>query len=65
LKDNEWVYKKQSHILDVYRTFLEESLADLLKLGVVQKSGLLYNSPVFCVPKKSGNGYRIVQELRE
>ena len=31
----------------------------------MQKSDSLYNSPVFCVPKKGGNGLRIVQDFRE
>jgi putative transposase len=44
---------------------LEELLADWLKLGVVQKSDSLYSSQVFCVPKKGGNGYQIVQDFRE
>jgi hypothetical protein len=52
LKDNEPVYRKQFKILDAHHPFLEESLADWLKLGVVQKSDSLYNSPVFCVHKK-------------
>ena len=65
MKDNEPVYRKQFKIPDAHRPFLEESLADWLKLGVVQKSDSLYNSPVFCVPKKGGNGYRIVQDFRE
>jgi hypothetical protein len=26
---------------------------------------LLYNSPIFCIPKKQGQGLRIVQEFRE
>jgi hypothetical protein len=34
-----------------------------LKLGVVQRSDLLYNSPIFCVPKKQG--LSIVQDFRE
>jgi hypothetical protein len=59
------VYRKQFKIPDAHRLFLEESLAEWLKLGVVQKSDSLYNSPVFCVPKKGGNGYRIVQDFRE
>jgi hypothetical protein len=65
LKDNEPVYRKQFKILDAHRPFLEESLAEWLKLGVVKKSDSLYNSPVFCVPKKGGNEYRIVQDFRE
>jgi hypothetical protein len=65
LKDNKPVYRKQFKIPDAHRPFLEESLADWLKLGVVQKSDSLYNSPVFCVSKKGGIGYRIVQDFRE
>ncbi len=57
IKDNEPIYMKQFEIPDAHRSFLEESLADWLKLGVVQKSDLRYNSPVFCVPKKGGSGY--------
>jgi hypothetical protein len=62
LKDYELVYRKQFKIADA---FLEESLAEWLKLGVVQKSDSIYNSPVFCVPKKGGSGYRIVKDFRE
>jgi hypothetical protein len=65
LKDHEPVYRKQFKIPDVHRPFSEESLADWLKLGVVQKSDSLYNSPVFCVPKKGRQGYKIVQDFRE
>jgi hypothetical protein len=36
LKDNEPVYCKQFKITDAHRPFLEESLVDWLKLGVVQ-----------------------------
>jgi hypothetical protein len=35
LKDNEPVYRKQFKIQDAHRPFLEESLAEWLKLGVV------------------------------
>ena len=48
------VYKKQFEIPDHHRPFLEESLAVWLKMGVVQKSDSLSNSPVFCEPKKDG-----------
>jgi hypothetical protein len=65
LKGNEPFYWKQFKIPDAHRPFLEESLAEWLKLGVVQKSDSLYKSLVFCVPKKGGNGYRIAQDFRE
>ena len=50
IKDNEPVYRNQFKIPDAQRPVLEESLAEWLKLGVVQKSDSLYNSPVFYVP---------------
>ena len=65
MKDNEPVCRKHFKIPDAHRPFLEESLAEWLKLGVVQKSDSLYNSPVFCIPKKGGNGPRIVQDFFE
>jgi phenylacetate-coenzyme A ligase PaaK-like adenylate-forming protein len=51
MRDNEPVYRKQFKIPDK-QPFLEESLAEWLKLIIAQKSDSLYNSPVFCVPKK-------------
>ena len=38
MKDNEPGYRKQFKIPDAHRPFLEESFAEWLKLGVVQKS---------------------------
>jgi hypothetical protein len=54
MKDNEPVFRKQFKIPNSHPPSLEESLADWLKLGKVQKSDSLYNSPAFCVPKKEG-----------
>jgi hypothetical protein len=34
-------------------------------LGVVKRSNSLYNSPIFCIPKKQGQGLGIVQDFRE
>jgi hypothetical protein len=65
MKDNEPIKRKRFKILYAHRPFLEEYLADWLKLEVVQKSDSLYNSPVFCVPKKGGIGYCIVEDFRE
>ena len=52
MKENEPVYRKQFKIPDAHRPFLEESLAEWQKHRAVQKSDSLYNSLVFCVPKK-------------
>ncbi len=44
---------------------IEQTLDEWLKLGAVTRSNSLYNSPIFCVPKKQGQGLRIVQDFRE
>ncbi len=43
----------------------EATLDEWLKLGVVKRTNSLYNSPLFCVPKKQGQGLRFVQDFRE
>jgi len=46
-----------------HHNFFEQTLEEWLKLEVVRRSDSLYNSPIFCVPKKQG--LRIVQDFRE
>ena len=65
LKDNAPVYRKQFQIPEAHTDFIEDTLEEWLKLGVVRQSQSLYNSPIFCVPKKTGQGLRIVQDFRE
>ncbi len=65
LKDNEPVYRKQFKIPEAHQNFIEATLDEWLKLGVVKRTNSLYNSPLFCVPKKLGQGLRIVQDFRE
>jgi hypothetical protein len=65
LKDNNPVYRKQFKIPEAHQNFIEQSLEEWLKLGVVKHSNSLYNSPIFCVPKKQGQGLRVVQDFRE
>jgi hypothetical protein len=65
LKDNNPVYRKQFKIPEAHQNFIEATLDEWLKLGVVKRSNSLYNSPLFCVPKKQGQGLRIVQYFRE
>ena len=65
LKDDNPVYRKQFKIPEAHQTFIEATLDEWLKLGVVKRTNSLYNSPVFCVPKKQGQGLRIVQDFRE
>ena len=65
LKDINPVYRKQFKIPEAHQNFIETTLDKWLKLGVVKRSYSLYNSPLFCVLKKQGQGLRIIQDFRE
>ncbi len=65
LKSQDPVYRKQFKIPEAHHQFIEQTLDEWLKLGVVKRSNSLYNSPIFCIPKKQGQGHRIVQDFRE
>lgn len=64
LKDIKPVFQPQFPLKPEHQLFIEATLEDWLKLGVVRRTQSLYNSPIFCVPKKSGQGLRIVQDFR-
>ena len=64
LKDNLPVYHKQFPLKPDHQEFVEQSLWEWLKLGVVRRTHSSYNSPIFCVPKKSGQGLRINQNFQ-
>jgi hypothetical protein len=51
LKNQDPVYQKQFKILEAHHQFIEQTLDEWLKLGVVNRSNSLYNSPIFCVQK--------------
>jgi hypothetical protein len=53
LKDDNPAYKPQFPLEPDHQAFIENTLEDWLKLGVVRKTRSLYNSPIFCVPKKN------------
>ncbi len=65
LKNENLVYRKQFKIPEAHHNFIKQTLEECLKLGVVRRSDSLYNSPIFCVPKKQGQGLQIVQDFRE
>ncbi len=65
LKDNEPIYQKQFKLPESHNLFMEQTLDEWLKLGVVCKKHSPYNSPIFCVPKKQGQGLRILQDLKQ
>jgi hypothetical protein len=60
LKDNQPIFQKQFNSPEAHTQFIEQSLDEWLKLGVVRQSNSSYNSPIFCVPKKQGQGLRII-----
>jgi len=64
LKNNQPIFRKQFNLPKAHTQFIKLSVDKWLKLGVVQQSNSSYNSPIFCVPKKQGQGLRIVQDFR-
>jgi hypothetical protein len=56
LKDNDPVYQKQFKIPEAHQSFMEATLDEWLKFGVVKQMNSLYNSPLFCVPKNKDKG---------
>jgi hypothetical protein len=65
LKNEDLVYRKQYKIPEARHNFIQQTLEEWLKLGGVRRSDLLYSSPIFCIPKKTGQGLQIVQDFRE
>ncbi len=59
------MYQKQFKIPEAHQQFIEQSLEEWLKLGVVKHANSEYNSPIFCVPKKQRQGLRVVQDFHE
>jgi hypothetical protein len=57
LKDNEPVYRKQFKIPAAHQGFIEATLDEWLKLGVVKRTNSLYNSPLFVSLKSKAKGY--------
>jgi len=64
LKDLDPAFVQQFPLKPDHQQFIEDTLESWLKLGVVRRTKSLYNSPIFCVPKKGGQGLRIVQDFR-
>jgi hypothetical protein len=65
LKDNQPIFRKQFNLPEPHTQFIKQTLDEWLKLGVVRQSNSPYNSSIFCVPKKQGQGLRIVQDFRQ
>jgi hypothetical protein len=44
---------------------IKSNVREWLKLGIVEPASSPFNSPIFCVPKKEGQGLRIVLDYRK
>ena len=64
VKNQEPVFVKQFRIPEAHRQELINQVQEWVKLGIAERSNTPYNSPIFLVPKKQGQGMRIVQDLR-
>jgi hypothetical protein len=51
--------------MEVPHQFIKQTLEEWPRSGVVKHSNSLYNLPILCVPKKQGQGLRIVQNFKE
>ena len=56
LKEGSASVPKKFPLKPDHQTFVEQSLQEWLRLGVVRRTKSSYNSPIFCVPKKGGGG---------
>jgi hypothetical protein len=65
LKNTDPVNKNNFKIPEVHHQFIEQTLEEWLKLGVNKRSDSLYNSTIFCMTKKKGQGLCTVQDFQE
>jgi transposase InsO family protein len=65
LRDKEPTYTKQFPLPHDELQLIRNNLRDWLKAGIVQPTHSLYNSPIFCVRKKEGQGLRVVLDYRK
>ena len=64
MKTPQPVYVKQFRIPDAHEPEIMKHVEQWLQQEVIEECSSPYNSPVFCVPKKTG-GLRIVQDMRQ
>ena len=64
MKNNKPIFIKQFRIPDAHQDVILDHINEWQNKQVIEECSSPYNSPVFCVPKKSG-GLRIVQDCRE
>jgi hypothetical protein len=64
LKTNDPIYCPQFRVPAEHLKHIQENVAGWLQCGIIERSKSNYNSPIFCVPKKDGQGIRTVLDYR-
>jgi hypothetical protein len=64
LKTNDPIYCPQFRLPAEHLKHIQENVAGWLQCGIIKQSKSNYNSPIFCVPKKDGQGIRTVLDYR-
>jgi predicted aspartyl protease len=64
LRDKEPVYTQQFRLPMEPIEFIKDNVMGWLDAGIFERAYSLYNSPIFCVPKKQGHGLRCVLDFR-
>jgi hypothetical protein len=64
LKDKDMVFSPQFRLLAEHLKWIQENVAGWLQAGIIERSRSPYSSPIFCVPKKEGQGLRCVLHYR-
>ena len=65
VRDREPVYTQQYRLPFEQLQIIRDHVGAWLKSGVVERAHSKYNSPIFCVPKKEGQGYRPELDYRK
>jgi hypothetical protein len=63
--ENGPIFTKQFPIPLEHYDVIEKNLRQWLALGIVAPARSKFNSPIFCVPKKEGQGWRVVLDYRK
>ena len=65
VRDAEPVYTQQYRLPFDQLQVIQDHVGVWLKSGVIEHANSKYNSPIFCVPKKEGQGFRPVLDYRK
>jgi hypothetical protein len=64
LRDEEPVFTRQFPLPQEEYDLIRNSVSKWMKMGIIESSKSQFNSPIFCVKKKEGQGLRVVLDYR-